>query len=547
MLRRSPDFICIGAQKAGTWWLRENLRRHPQVWMPMVAELHYFDEPLEGSAFPPRLARERSKNEAWRDAALDQLQRLATGDDVAAAAWWATYSFVDRSDDWYRGLFAFANPGSVVGDITPRYMLCGIDEIEHMHRLAPDAKLLFLLRQPVERFWSQCKMKYADGSLQRGDPAAMQLFDTSNGRPRGSYSEAILRFCSVFKPENMLLVFHEGIIHQPAAVMEAVHSFLGLRPVPLDVMTLRQPINRSASSDPLSPSLRSRLEAAYRLEMETMADVFGGYATGWLSGQSAEPPRAVIRLSSEIVKRLAQRRERVAVQRASRRAKIFCLSMQRSGTTSVGDWLEAHGLVRAGSPTSVRLGWTRKWFTGDHDAIFASESFAQSELFEDDPWWCPEFYLSLAARFQEAKFILLERDPDAWFDSLCRHSGGRNPGWSDIHARIYDREDELRDILVANPSFKPEDWGLLSLVGHREHYTRLYRRHTEAVRAFFKSDPARLFLGRLEDPDVFPKICDFVGVYPKSEIKIPRANASTEEMRDRFNRYLAAHENDGER
>ena len=40
---KGPDFICIGAQKAGTTWLYENLNGHPDVWMPPVKEFHYFN------------------------------------------------------------------------------------------------------------------------------------------------------------------------------------------------------------------------------------------------------------------------------------------------------------------------------------------------------------------------------------------------------------------------------------------------------------------------------------------------------------------------
>ena len=39
-----PDFIGIGAQKAGTTWLGHNLQLHPDVWMPRNRELHYFDD-----------------------------------------------------------------------------------------------------------------------------------------------------------------------------------------------------------------------------------------------------------------------------------------------------------------------------------------------------------------------------------------------------------------------------------------------------------------------------------------------------------------------
>src|SRR5690606_11946368 len=38
-----PDFICIGAQKSGTTWLYENLKLHPDIFMPDKKELHYFN------------------------------------------------------------------------------------------------------------------------------------------------------------------------------------------------------------------------------------------------------------------------------------------------------------------------------------------------------------------------------------------------------------------------------------------------------------------------------------------------------------------------
>ncbi len=79
---RSPDFICIGAQKAGPSWLRANLQKHPQIWMPSVPELHYFDESLVPSMLPPPLAQERTADDTWRNTALTELQRLLAAGDL---------------------------------------------------------------------------------------------------------------------------------------------------------------------------------------------------------------------------------------------------------------------------------------------------------------------------------------------------------------------------------------------------------------------------------------------------------------------------------
>ncbi len=524
MKPRSPDFFCIGAQKAGTNWLRENLGAHPQVWMPPLAELHYFDEPLGDVRRPARRASERVTDRRWWDEVISRQQRLASAGDLATAAWWAAHDFLDHGDLWYRSLFGFAPEGCLTGDITPRYMLCGSEGVRHMHAVAPDAKILFLLRHPVERFWSQCRMRYALGTLEAGEPAAMRLLDTSNGRPRGIYSEAILRFCRFFAPDRMMLVFFDSIKKQPADVMRSIWEFLGLPSIPIAEEQLFKPVNQSEMRDPMPAGLRARVEATYRSEIELLAGVFGGHPGDWLSAAAETGGTPTIRLTSSKVAELENRAR--APRRHSRSGgKIFCVSMQRSGTTSVGDWFEAHGLRRAGSPTSARLGWTRLWLEGAYDRIFECPEFCEAEIFEDDPWWCPGFFRLVAERFPDARFVLLERDAEVWFDSMCRHSGGRNPGWTDVHARIYRREEELEQIVSATPGLRKNAWELLSIREHRDHYQDIYRNHGRDVRDYFATQPGRLFYGLLDDPAVFPSLCEFAGVVHDPAITIPRSNA----------------------
>ena len=406
-----------------------------------------------------------------------------------------------------------------------------------MHAVAPAAKIVFLLRHPVSRFWSQCKMKYSYSTLEPGDPAAMRLLDSPNGRPRGEYTQTMLRFARRYDPGRMLLVFHDAIAQQPVQVLQRIFSFLGVEDQPPDEALAVRRVNHAADDRTIPESLRGRVEAAYRSEMETLAEVFGGYAAGWLDGTRPDDAAAVVPLSAAHIDAIERRPARVRSSRTKPPCRVFCISMQRSGTTSVGDWLESHGLVRAGSPTSVRLGWTRLWMRGEHEAIFSSAEFQKAEVLEDDPWWCPDYYRFLAMRFPDARFILLTRDPDEWFTSLCHHSGGQNPGWSDIHARIYDREADLRALVAGRTDIDPTQQGLLSIVDHGPHYKAAYQRHAEAARTFFAGMPGRLFTGRLEDPQTFIDLCEFAGVMHNPAIAVPRSNARTEEM----SRRLAAH------
>ena len=204
--------------------------------------------------------------------------------------------------------------------------------------------------------------------------------------------------------------------------------------------------------------------------------------------------------------------------------------MQRSGTTSMGDWLQAHGFRRAGFPCSKKCDWTRLWLNGNFEQIFQTIEFQESDVFEDDPWWCPEFYKFLAHRFPSAKFILIDRDADEWFCSLCAHSQGRNPGWTDIHAKIYRREDDLQRLLEESPHLDPTTWNLLSLFPSAEDYKRTYRRHNREARAFFNAWPDRFFSGRLEDPHVFDDALSFLGVPRKREVIVPHANTTSPDV-----------------
>lgn len=220
--------------------------------------------------------------------------------------------------------------------------------------------------------------------------------------------------------------------------------------------------------------------------------------------------------------------------------RVFCLSMQRSGTTSVGDWLEAHGFLRAGWPLASRLGWTRAWLRGDYEAIFSSQEFQRHRAFEDSPWWYPGFHRILADRFPDAKFILLTRDPDEWFESLCHHSGGMNPGNTDVHARNYGREADLRALLDRDPSLDAAMWNLLSITEHAEHYKEVYRRHAREILAFFADMPTRLYAGRLDAPGTFEGLCGFVGVRRDPAVPVPRANRRTADMARRLESHRLA-------
>jgi hypothetical protein len=205
--------------------------------------------------------------------------------------------------------------------------------------------------------------------------------------------------------------------------------------------------------------------------------------------------------------------------------KIFCISVQRTGTTSVGQFFIDHGYPVATWNYSRQNEWSLKWFKGDYEAIFKSNSFRFNQVFEDDPWWCGDFYRVLFHRFPSARFILIERDADRWFDSMKRHSHNRNLGNAHMHATLYNRLGDFYRIDPTDEQFySAKIDNLLSLdESHRDHYTSLYHRRNREVIHFFDSfGKERLCHLALEDKDKWQKLGSYFSlqVDPKYDVHV---------------------------
>lgn len=194
--------------------------------------------------------------------------------------------------------------------------------------------------------------------------------------------------------------------------------------------------------------------------------------------------------------------------------KIFCISFQRTGTTSVGSFFEAHNFQVATYFTSKRNQWTQSWFDGDYETIFKSKDFVSNQVFEDDPWWCLDFYKVLFHRFPKSKFILLERDPDQWFNSMMSHSDRKTLGGTLIHSHLYGRSNELFEKYGVNwESYIENQNGLPLDDSHAEMYKDVYTSRNQSVKSYFNfHDKSRLFNYNLNEPDIWLKMADFFDV-----------------------------------
>lgn len=212
------DFLCIGAQKAGTTWLMANLSRHPEVWTPpFIKELHYFDAIHLGYAQSHVLQTYLKRGQKF---AADSLEKRAYIDKLLDPSFTFT-------DDWYRHIFSIAPRDSKVGECTPLYGALNDEGVQHVARLVPEVRLIYIIRDPFDRTLSSFRMAMDRRGTSNGDDVA-GLLDQELFMKRGDYRGNITRWETYFDRAQILYVPFGHLRTDPKAVMRQVEGHLGI-------------------------------------------------------------------------------------------------------------------------------------------------------------------------------------------------------------------------------------------------------------------------------------------------------------------------------
>ncbi|MBA2712125.1 MAG: sulfotransferase, partial [Rubrobacteraceae bacterium] len=224
-----PDFIGIGAQKAGTTWLYRNLRDHPQIWMPKK-EVHYFDQRINDTSFSlrARVLGKRPEDQTWR-----QQVKYWTGVhlkkfSLPGLIWVYRYYMRPPNDDWYAALFG-AGEGKTTGEITPNYSVLEREQIAHVYEIMPEAKIVFMMRNPLERAWSQTVMYFDKREGRRVEEVPEEeflAFTRSQSSSHTDYLGTLSNWGSFFPKEQIFIGFLEDIHFYPNRLLSRLYRFL---------------------------------------------------------------------------------------------------------------------------------------------------------------------------------------------------------------------------------------------------------------------------------------------------------------------------------
>src|SRR6266511_2184385 len=253
-LRPLPDFLIIGAQKAGTTALYAYLRWHPEITGPSFKEVSYFD-------------RHYAHGERWYRGHLPGRLRL-----------WLTKR---RRGSW-----------PLVGEASPSYLFHPLAP-ERVAALMPRARLIAVLRNPVDRAFSHYQHEVALGreklsfeeALDREDDRMRGEIERMLEDPsyfshawwnytyvaRGRYAEQLERWFAAFPREQLLVLVSEELLDQTAETYARVLDFLRVDP-----HTLRSfPRIFTRDYDEMSAATRERLKREFVEPNRRLADLLG--------------------------------------------------------------------------------------------------------------------------------------------------------------------------------------------------------------------------------------------------------------------------------
>ena len=230
-----PDFVIIGGKKCGTSFLYYLLSQHPLVEPAARKEVHFFDDYFE-----------------------------------EGVEWYRRFFRAPRLEDGQRVITGEASPGYLYDRSVP----------QRMAEVVPQARLVALLRNPVDRAFSDYQMTVRLGREWRSFEQAIDV-PPNKYLPRGVYADQLLRWSEFFSREQLLILKSEDFFERPADVFKIVLGFLELPEWEFDASRIGPDELRAGGYEQrMDPATRRRLEEYFEPHNRRLYD-FLGTDFGW--------------------------------------------------------------------------------------------------------------------------------------------------------------------------------------------------------------------------------------------------------------------------
>jgi len=239
--------------KAGTTWLYEQLKDHPEIHFTPEKEIHYFAN---------KVGIENQLNHRKRIIKLKEtMERCAKGnpkfisENLDDIYWYANYARQKEIDnEWYESLFFLNTENKFCADFSNLYCQMDKDGWDNVRKTAKNIKVIYTLRDPLERLWSHYKfhMKWVnreDEALEVGFEHFKNLLDQHFFWVNAEYAKNYKLLKQSLKDDELMILYFEDFREDPVKMLLEVQEFLGLEKIVPDTKKLEKKVNKTKEFD----------------------------------------------------------------------------------------------------------------------------------------------------------------------------------------------------------------------------------------------------------------------------------------------------------
>jgi hypothetical protein len=230
-----PNFIGIGTERAGTSWVFSMLAYHPDIWVPPLKELHFFDtiDPNVPSHNPRYKWHVTSRIKQKIAPLLKQLNRPEFyKNSFLEYLLWDYYYFSKKMNfEWYQKLFSekFVK-GRICGEYTPAY--CNIDEqyIQQILTGNPETKFIMVVRNPYDQLRSSLIQNFEMIEKRSFDTVEesemIEWLDSSFASKKTNIRDVLSKWQDNVEKDQLFIGFYDDIKNNPLKLIQDLYQFL---------------------------------------------------------------------------------------------------------------------------------------------------------------------------------------------------------------------------------------------------------------------------------------------------------------------------------
>lgn len=264
------------------------MKELPDFTLPPVKELHYFDRKRKYPS-PNKLAvthlYKRLLNPEWTKQAIGSLINETKSRKFKNTGWLLNWYFSNYNDDWYLSLFDSYK--GITGEITPDYSILNEANIKKMYDVAPNAKIIFLLRNPIQRAWSHYKfnkfvLDHADLNSKELDIQEIIYFINKDGQEkRSNYIQTLNRYTNFYPKEQILIGFFDSIKKNPENLLADIVDFIGGDSSNISNHCNLMTKNNASPTIEMPGEIEAYLKSRYYPMIKELSMTYGSYFDRW--------------------------------------------------------------------------------------------------------------------------------------------------------------------------------------------------------------------------------------------------------------------------